>query len=240
MGSKRRGGGASDTTEMTRRDDAMLLRFVELLSEETVAEKLRSMFNPQILTDKLESLTDTITKLNDRLDKKDVYIADLGARLSSVEANLDVLEQYSRRSNLRFFGIPESDGGEETTGKLLSIVNDTMGVTPPVVTSHRLGRRLAGVDVHTRPRPVIVKFATTHVRDVVIRARRRLQETGGGPTLYVNEDLTRRRAAQAKKTRELKEEEKITDCWTFNGKVLVKTIDGTVREIRADIDLSGY
>ena len=206
MASKRRGGGASDTTEMTRRDDAMLLRFVELLSEETVAEKLRSMFNPQILTDKLESLTDTITKLNDRLDKKDVYIADLGARLSSVEANLDVLEQYSRRSNLRFFGIPESDGGEETTGKLLSIVNDPMGVTPPVVTSHRLGRRLPGVDVHTRPRPVIVKFATTHVRDVVIRARRRLQETGGGPTLYVNEDLTRRRAAQAKKTRELKKE----------------------------------
>ena len=126
MASKRRGGGASDTTEITRRDDAMLLRFVELLSEETVAEKLRSMFNPQILTDKLESLMDTITKLNDRLDKKDVYIADLGARLSSVKANLDVLEQYSRRSNLRFFGIPESDGGEETTGKLLSIVNDTM------------------------------------------------------------------------------------------------------------------
>ena len=44
----------------------------------------------------------------------------------------------------------------------------------------------------------------------------------------------------AKKTRELKKEKKITDCWTFNGKVLVKTIDGTVKEIRADIDLSGY
>ena len=106
------------------------------------------------------------------------------------------------------------------------------------MTSHRLGRRLPGADAHARP--VIVKFATTHVRDVVIRARRRLRESGRGPTLYVNEDLTRRRATLAKKTRELKKEKKITDCWTFNGKVLVKTIDGTVKEIRADIDLSGY
>ena len=76
-----------------------------------------------------------------------------------------------------------------------------MGVTPPivsadVVTSHRLERRLPGADAYTRPRPVIVKFATAHVRDVVIRARRRLRESGGGPTLYVNEDLTRRRAAR--------------------------------------------
>ena len=153
MPNKRRGGGVSDTTEITPRDDAMLLRFVELLSEETVVDKLRSLFNSKTLTDTLDSLAETIAKLNDRLDKKYVYIADLEARLSSVVADLDLLEQYSRRSNLRFFGIPESDGREDTTGKLLSIVNDTMGVTPPivnadVVTSHRLGRRLPAADAH--------------------------------------------------------------------------------------------
>ena len=190
-------------------------------------------------------LSEKISQLNERLEKKDQYIAALETRLSSCEADLDQLEQYSRRTNLRFFGVPESEKGEDTTSKLPTIVNETMGVTPPivnadVVTSHRLGRRMPGADAQTRPRPVIVKFATTHVRDVVIRARRRLRESGGGPTLYVNEELTRRRAALAKKTRELKKEKKITDCWTFNGKVLVKTIDGTVREIRADIDLSGY
>ena len=70
-------------------------------------------------------------------------------------------------------------------------------VSADVVTSHRLGRRVPGADIQTRPRPVIVKFATAHVRDVVIRARRRLRESGDGPTVYVNEDLTRRRAALA-------------------------------------------
>ena len=86
-----------------------------------------------------------------------------------------------------------------------------MGVTPSIVSadeakSHRPGR--PGADAQTRPRPVIVKCATAHVRDVVIRARRRLRESGDGPTVYVNEDLTRRRAALAKKTRQLKKSRK--------------------------------
>ena len=105
---------------------------------------------------------------------------------------------------------------------------------------HRLGRRVPGADIQTRPWPVIVKFATAHVRDVVIRARRRLRESGDGPTVYVNEDLTRRRAALAKKTKQLKKSRTINDCWTFNGKVVVKTIDGVVKEILSDFDLTGY
>ena len=96
MPPKRRGGSASDSTEVAPRDDTMLLRFVELLSEETVVVKLRCMFSPRALTDKLDLLTETIVKLNDRLDKKDIYIyiAALEARLSSVEDSLDQLEQY--------------------------------------------------------------------------------------------------------------------------------------------------
>ena len=109
-----------------------------------------------------------------------------------------------------------------------------------VVTSHRLGRRVPDADAQTRPRPVIIKFATPHVRDVVIRARRRLRENGNGPTVYINEDLTRRRAALAKETRQLKRSRKLNDCWTFNGKVVLKILDGVVKEIRSDVDLIGY
>ena len=45
-----------------------------------------------------------MSQLNERLDKKDEYTAALQARVSSVEA--DQLEQYSRRTNLRFSGNP--------------------------------------------------------------------------------------------------------------------------------------
>ena len=147
------------------------------------------MFNPKAITDKLDTLTEKISQLNERLEKKDEYIAALEARQSSCEADLYQLEQHSKRTNLRFFGVPESEKGENTTGKLLTIVNETMGVIPPivssdVVTSHRLGRRVPGADVQTRLRPVIIKFAKAHVRDVVIRAGRRLRESCDGPTVY--------------------------------------------------------
>ena len=215
------------------------------MANEAVVEKLRSVLNTKVVTDKLDTLTENISQLKERLAKTDEYIVAQEVRLSSVEADLDQLEQYSLRTNLRFFPIPESEKGEDTTGKLLSVVNITMGVTPPivsanVVTNHRLGWRISGADAQTRPRRVIVKFATTRVRDMVIRARRRLRENGDGPTVYVNEDLTRRRAALAKKTRQLKKSRKINNYWTFNGKVIVKAVDGVVKEIRPDFDLTGY
>ena len=62
-----------------------------------------------------------------------------------------------------------------------------------------------------------------------------MRESGDGPTVYINEDLTRRRAALAKETRQLKRSRQINDCWTFNGKVVLKTVDSVVKEIRSDV-----
>ena len=111
MPPKRRGDSASDTAEIEPKEDALLVRFVELLSNEAVVQKLRHVLNPQALTDKLDTLSENISQLNERLEKKDQYIAALEARLSSCETYLDQLEQYSRRTNLRFFGVPESEKG---------------------------------------------------------------------------------------------------------------------------------
>ena len=61
-----------------------------------------------------------------------------------------------------------------------------------------------------------------------------------GPTVNVNEDMTRRREALAKKTRQLKKSRKINEYWTFNRKGIAKTIGGVVKEIRSDVDLTGY
>ena len=56
MLAKRRGDSDSDTTEIWPKDDALLVRFVELLSNEAVVEKLRNVLNPKALTDKLDTL----------------------------------------------------------------------------------------------------------------------------------------------------------------------------------------
>ena len=56
MLAKRRGDSDSDTTKIWPKDDALLVRFVELLSNEVVVEKLRNVLNPKALTDKLDTL----------------------------------------------------------------------------------------------------------------------------------------------------------------------------------------
>ena len=93
MPSKRRGNSGYDTRDGT---------------EKWVMKQLSKNYVHKLLTDQLDSLTEKNFMLNERLDKKDEYIAALEARLSLVEADLDQLEQYSRRSNLQFFGIPAS------------------------------------------------------------------------------------------------------------------------------------
>ena len=80
MPPKRRGDSASDTAEIGPKEDALLVRFVELLSNEAVVQKLRHVLNPQALADKLDTLSEKISQLNERLEKKDqsVYCCSTG------------------------------------------------------------------------------------------------------------------------------------------------------------------
>ena len=59
-------------------------------------------------------------------------------------------------------------------------------------------------------------------------------------TVFINEDLTGRRATIAFKTRELKKQRKIQDCWTYSGRILVKDNDNNIHEISSDIDLKRF
>ena len=238
MSPKRRSNNAAGQTEvgLPKTTDEMILSFVELLAAEQVVSKLRKALFPHVLADKIDGLTAKISVLTDRLEKRDAYIDELEKRLTTVETNYDRLEQYSRRSNLRFHGIDETDN-DDTTAKVMAIANDVMKVTPPIgigdiVTSHRLGKPSAG----GRPRPVIVRFTDNRPRDVILRAKRQLRDSGS--LIFVNEDLTQHRAKLASKTRQLKKEHKIADCWTYNGRVMLKTTNNAVREVLTDADLN--
>ena len=61
------------------------------------------------------------------------------------------------------------------------------------------------------------------------------QEQRDAP-LYINDDLTARRAKLAFDCRLLKKERKIADCWTAYGKVLIKDLNNKV-EIKTSLEL---
>ena len=87
---------------------------------------------------------------------------------------------------------------------------------------------------------MIVRFRSEAVRDEVFRARTRLKEYNRqfqDNQIHVNEDLTAKRAMLAYRTRQLKRQKQIADCWTYAGRVLIKSVIGTVKEFVTDQDL---
>lgn len=84
---------------------------------------------------------------------------------------------------------------------------------------------------------VIVRFNGDNARDAVIRELRKLRGENDN-TIYINEDLIQYRASLANSTRQLKRTNKIADRWTYNGKVLIKTLTTSNKEVssQADVD----
>jgi hypothetical protein len=108
--------------------------------------------------------------------------------------------------------------------------------------SHRIGPKQDEKGA-PRKRAVIVRFRSEAIRDEVFRhfrARVNLKEHNRTPKdgqVFLNEDLTAKRAMFAFKTRQLKREKKIADCWTHAGRVLIKTLNGKITEILSEKDL---
>ena len=95
-------------------------------------------------------------------------------------------------------------------------------------------RRIFGVklydnDGRPRTRAIIVRFRSERVRDEVFRARTKLKSHNAErrtDKIFINDDLTPRRAKLSFDARASKRANKITDCWTAYGRVMIKDLAG--------------
>ena len=58
------------------------------------------------------------------------------------------------------------------------------------------------------------------------------------PNVYVNEDLTQVRSALLFKARALKREKRLTDCWYYDGRIVVKDNDSRITTVTSEADLA--
>ena len=190
-------------------------------------------------------MTDDTNDLDCAVEEKDARITSLEKEVHELADANDSLEQYTRRPNLRFEGIPEAEHGEDTDEKVLDIANGKLGMTPPLQLhdlehSHRLGRRI-DKDGRPRTRAITVRFPSERLRDDVFRARTKIKtynrERRDQQQIFINDDLTPRRAKLSFDARALKRSKKISDCWTAYGKVMVKDLDNKVTEVKSPSDL---
>ena len=170
---------------------------------------------------------DNLKSLWAELKKYSVMMEKHNTMIQKVAFKTEQNEQYTRRENLRFFGIPERE--KENTSELLVELAGSIGVdltTADISVSHRLGtpRKEKGRDssVHT-PRPIIAKFVRREKRDEILRNKSKLQWKRpelleeGEFNIFINDDLTQARSIIRKALSNQPDKVKVG---TANGKLL--------------------
>ena len=224
--------------------DSLAMTVVEILKDASILKRMKEVIFPSNLTDAIATLTDKVERLTNELCKKDVIIEKLEQRVEKlVEEAADNTEQYSRRPNLRVHGIAEQ-ADENTDQLIVKLVNDQMQFQPPIQLnqierSHRLGPKTSA-DGTKRERAIIVRFRSERVRDEVYRSRFRLKTIQPDKRVFINEDLTARRAGLARQTRALKKDHKVNDCWTAGGNVMLKDLQNRIRHVKSTADLAPF
>ncbi|XP_034231494.1 protein unc-13 homolog C-like [Thrips palmi] len=171
----------------------------------------------------ITSLRETVEKLSEELADKDQQIQQLE---TAVKVGLDEREQYSRRNNVRIFGVKEQSN--EDTNNLVIDLAKKMGVHLEhyhIDRSHRIGK--AG----ERPRPIIVKFVSYAERSSLFSAKKRLKGTG----VTIREDLTKMRMDLLKTAVSHYSNNAV---WTIDGVILVKVNKDRPFRVRSDGDLN--
>ena len=219
--------------------------FIRALSNKSVIKKLQDAV--------CEPLQKEVNDLRIAIQAKDAKIDSLEKRVFDLELQIEDIEQYGRRNSLRIriSGIQET-ASENVKEKVSELINDTLQVTPKVMDQHidrvhRVGKRGTG-----KTRAILVKFCCYGTRDLVIRSRGKLKNVNYGSKqdensasdvsgtkerIYINEDLTKYRADLLFRAREFKREKKIEDCWSWDGKILIKNKVSKVILIRTVEDL---
>ena len=161
---------------------------------------------------KIAKLDEELTKLKNNLALKDKAIAGLEDDNYRLSQEVDDLEQYTRRTNVRIYGVAEQP--EENTENLaIDFFKSELNVdvaSNDISRSHRVGKKSGA-----KPRPIIVRF-TKHNTKVAVMSRRRVLKERKRP-FNLQEDLTINRREILKYLNKDIEEGIVSKVWTVDG-----------------------
>lgn len=184
----------NNTFDMLFNDD-VLSRFADLVSK-----RINSNF--EVLIRNLET----------RLSETESRVSSLENENCLLKNMLDKQEQYSRRNNLRIYGVPLESNQENTDDLVVKLFSEKLGVDVSVQSidrSHRLR------STHGKPPPILVKFCNYHARAAVASKKKHLKGSG----ITIAEDLTSIRASLRSKCCD---KWGLGNVWTRDGAIKVK------------------
>ena len=199
-----------------------------------------------------------IDSFNKQISERDNLIASQNQAIDALKtdnlqlrADLDELQQYSRRNSIRISGIPEAadEKPEDIHGAVKGLFVEKLKVNldeRDICRMHRVGK--PNSNGTSNPRQILLKFTRYGARLKVMKARKLLRnddpngedQTDGRPKrVYINEDLTRKRVKVAKLARDAKRMRKIKETWVYDGKIFLKLKDDTIKVVTDEVKLQG-
>ncbi|XP_077484998.1 uncharacterized protein LOC144095071 [Amblyomma americanum] len=191
------------------------------------------------IEDSMQLLSDQYDDLLSRTERNEREVKELRKRVEKVETqnddvaqlkdNIDDLEWRSRRLNLEFHGIQETDK-ENLLDKINAL---TAQIKLPALSENDV------VAVHRLPAKkdkipgIICRFARQADRDAWWQNRKKLQEADGN--IFVLENLTKRTRALLFEAKNWAKVKKYKYVWHSNGRVLVRKADGLNAELVANV-----
>lgn len=140
--------------------------------------------------------------------------------VSQLNVNIEELEQYGRRTSLRFHNVPMAQGDLQKTDQLIvDIVNTKLKITPPLCVddinrSHIIGK------INNDKGQLICRFKNWKIKNSIYMLKKNLKNNP--EKIFITEDLTKTRQFIVKELNAQKRENKIHSFWTFDGRIFAK------------------
>ena len=158
-------------------------------------------------------------------------VSCLQQQVDTLECHIDDLEQYSRRNCIKITGVSENKD-ENSDDVALNVINKLI-LGPEKISisidkierSHRVGKPRGN-----RPRDIIVKFTSYRDRALVYAKKSNLKKYNKNDMnehkIFINESLTKKRMDLLIKTKNLLKNKYIDSVWTYDGRIVAKTLTG--------------
>ena len=141
---------------------------------------------------------------------------------------LNELEQYSRKNNIRIFGLRDNNKTENsyiTENRVIELFRNKLNVdiSPrDIQVAHRIGKFSPDSD-----RAIIVQFVNKKAKMVVMANRKALK----GSKTVISDDLT---IQNMRRLESLKMLSCVAQSWAYNGKLFAKNKNNKVKEVKSN------
>ena len=193
-----------DAIETTLKDLTSRLGNVE-----STIDKMRE--DARAVDSSIKRMDESLTNLNKEAEELRGTVEDKDKQIEYLHTQHLYLESYSRRENLKFFGIPESEAsaseGKDAVGTidvLRDFLHDVLGFRDPkrnmeFQREHRFGKSVLG-----KRRPILARFLRYQDHETVLRARFELKGTEYVILQDFPQEIMKRRRKQMPKLKEAK------------------------------------